>query len=330
VDVPDVSVVAVSPYHETAPVGGPSGQGAFLNAAAAVETTRSPEDLLAIIREIESSAGRVRSVHWAERTLDLDILVYGDRVIDGPNLQVPHPRLTVRRFVLAPLAEIAPEVREPRTRRTIKDLLANVDRRPSYIAIPRDPASARDQLVFTRVVAELNAGNIELAQADTDDINKIFAHVNSFFERHLQLQPGSPSDTTANDRWLVSDFWLDEIMIRHLHEADGATDEPALGPARDRVDASLSTAAVDPDVLDSRKTRVASFFALRATSLAPTFVAINRARLERLRLYDPEREWQRPIGWDTPVVVLDSEEPGAMASDILAACESSRTPSPSH
>ena len=136
-NTPDVTVRKISTYHETTPVGGPSGQGAFLNAAVALETTFDPEFLLDRLHAIEAEANRVRTVHWGERTLDLDLLLFGDRVIESPRLSVPHPRMVVRRFVLAPLSEIAPDFIEPSTGMTIALLLDNLDRRPSYVALFR-------------------------------------------------------------------------------------------------------------------------------------------------------------------------------------------------
>jgi 2-amino-4-hydroxy-6-hydroxymethyldihydropteridine diphosphokinase len=115
---------AVSQYHETAPVGGPDGQGDYLNAAAAVETTLEPLELLHLLQELERRAGRVRTVRWGPRTLDLDLLLFGDRVIASAELQVPHPRLAERLFVLAPLAEIAPGAVDPVTGRTIAEMLS--------------------------------------------------------------------------------------------------------------------------------------------------------------------------------------------------------------
>jgi 2-amino-4-hydroxy-6-hydroxymethyldihydropteridine diphosphokinase len=122
-----VQLRAVSSYHGTAPVGGPPGQGDYLNAAAAIDTTLEPLDLLHRLQEIETRAGRVRSVRWGERTLDLDLLLFGDRVIATEELRVPHPRMALRRFVLAPLAEIAPGAVDPVTGRTIRELLADLD-----------------------------------------------------------------------------------------------------------------------------------------------------------------------------------------------------------
>jgi 2-amino-4-hydroxy-6-hydroxymethyldihydropteridine diphosphokinase len=123
-ETPGVIVRAVSSYHETEPVGGPSGQGPFLNAAAALETALDPFELLELLLRIEGQFGRTREVQWGPRTLDLDLLLFGDRIIETPTLQVPHPRMAGRRFVLAPLVEIAPEAVEPVSGRTIRELLS--------------------------------------------------------------------------------------------------------------------------------------------------------------------------------------------------------------
>ncbi len=127
---PGVRVRRVSSFHQTDPVGGPPGQPAYLNAAAVLETTLDPFELLHVLRTIEARFGRVRTVRWGERTLDLDLLLFDDRIIRTPALIVPHPRLAERRFVLEPLAEIAPRAVDPRTGRTMSELLGELDRGP--------------------------------------------------------------------------------------------------------------------------------------------------------------------------------------------------------
>lgn len=103
------NIVAQSQVFETDPVGGPDGQGAYLNMVAVVETDLDPHAFLRRLHAIESAAGRVRTEHWGPRTLDLDLLFYDEVQIAGGDLVVPHPRITERRFVLEPLSEVAPD-----------------------------------------------------------------------------------------------------------------------------------------------------------------------------------------------------------------------------
>jgi 2-amino-4-hydroxy-6-hydroxymethyldihydropteridine diphosphokinase len=103
-------VTAVSPLYETEPVGGPQDQGAFLNVVVELATADSPRQLLARCQRLEEAAHRVRTVRFGPRTLDADVLLVGDLVVDEPDLVVPHPRMWERRFVLAPLADLAPEL----------------------------------------------------------------------------------------------------------------------------------------------------------------------------------------------------------------------------
>lgn len=105
---PQVVVVAVSPFVETDPVGGPE-QPDFLNAVVVVETALSPAALLALAHQCERGADRERGERWGPRTLDVDVLAYGDLTSDDPELTLPHPRATERAFVLVPWAAVDPE-----------------------------------------------------------------------------------------------------------------------------------------------------------------------------------------------------------------------------
>ncbi|MBM3674245.1 MAG: 2-amino-4-hydroxy-6-hydroxymethyldihydropteridine diphosphokinase [Actinobacteria bacterium] len=110
---PRIRVVAVSPVYETEPVGGPP-QGDFLNAVVEIETDLAPHELLHVTQLLEQAALRVREERWGPRTLDVDILVYGEERVSEPDLEIPHPRMAERSFVLAPLHDLAPDhVRAP-------------------------------------------------------------------------------------------------------------------------------------------------------------------------------------------------------------------------
>src|SRR6476646_3016851 len=121
---PGLTVRRVSPYYETAPVGGPADSGAYLNAVAEADTSLEPDQLLQVLLELERQSGRVRGEPTAPRTLDLDLILYGDLVRHGPDPVVPHPRLHERRFVLQPLADLAPDLVHPTIKKPIRELLA--------------------------------------------------------------------------------------------------------------------------------------------------------------------------------------------------------------
>jgi 2-amino-4-hydroxy-6-hydroxymethyldihydropteridine diphosphokinase len=125
-----VTVRQVSSRHETEPVGGPPGQGMFLNAVAVLETELEPIELLRVLQRIESQFGRERKVRWGERTLDLDLLLFEGRIVQTPELCVPHPRMRTRRFVLEPLVEVAPTAVDPETGRPFAEILAELKERP--------------------------------------------------------------------------------------------------------------------------------------------------------------------------------------------------------
>ena len=103
-------VVAVSPVYETDPVGGPGGQGSFLNLVVEIDTDLSARQLLGVCHRLESAANRVRTERWGPRTLDVDIVWMDAGSVDEPDLQVPHARMYERRFVMAPLADLAPDL----------------------------------------------------------------------------------------------------------------------------------------------------------------------------------------------------------------------------
>lgn len=125
--LPGCRVTALSRFFETSPVGMPDDTPAFLNGALRLTTELEPHALLAELQRIEQQVfARTASTTPVSRRMDLDLLLYGDQVLHMPDLVVPHPRLALRRFVLQPLAEIAPDLVEPLSGKTISSLLAGL------------------------------------------------------------------------------------------------------------------------------------------------------------------------------------------------------------
>jgi len=259
---------AVSSYHETKPVGGPGGQGEFLNASAAIETSLEPLALLNTLKRIEFQGGRVRTVHWGERTLDLDLLLFGRQVIATPDLTVPHPWLGVRRFVLAPLVEIASEVVEPISGLTIREALARLDHRPSYVAILARPDRQRDQIL--NLVQEALGGEVVLPWGPPPDSSRDrrrwrhFPWQNDWSGIPARLTEALPRDRVDTGRWLISDFWADRVLLDlWYHEADAISGPVVLDDNQISCQAGSFTAL-----------GLAGFQSIRDNLLTPTFVAV--------------------------------------------------------
>ena len=119
---PDLTVLRISPVYETEPVDY-TAQRWFLNLVVEAETRLFPKQLLARTARIEREMGRVRTKAKGPRTIDIDILLYGRAIVETVELQIPHPRMTERRFVLAPLADLVPDLRHPLTHKTVGEML---------------------------------------------------------------------------------------------------------------------------------------------------------------------------------------------------------------
>ena len=125
--IPGITLKTVSSWYQTKPVGTPQPQPDYLNGCALLSVEQTPEELLTVLQATEIQFGRINKGTLQARTLDLDLLLYEDAIVDTPDLIIPHPRMVERAFVLVPLAEIAPDWIEPKSRNKIAQLLTNVD-----------------------------------------------------------------------------------------------------------------------------------------------------------------------------------------------------------
>jgi 2-amino-4-hydroxy-6-hydroxymethyldihydropteridine diphosphokinase len=145
--LPDVRLSKQSKFHRYRPVGGPANQGEFLNAAAVFDTSVPPLQLMNDLQQIEARHGRERGERWAQRPLDIDILLYGNEVAETEMLSLPHPRMSYRRFVLEPSAEVAPRMLHPTIGWPIEQLLLHLTAASDLLAVMSPSETARDQVM---------------------------------------------------------------------------------------------------------------------------------------------------------------------------------------
>ena len=215
---PNIEVARRSPYHETRPVGGPGVQPAYLNAAAVLHTSLSPQALLAEFQQAEADLGRQRIEPWGPRTIDLDLLLYDNLTLVSPGLVIPHPRMAWRRFVLEPAAEVAPEMLHAGTGWTIARLLQHLNQTPWYVAIAGPIGAGKSRLAGE--IAEQSGARLLVEQFDSARLEAFYHNPSSLAwqielefleERACGLAIGQP-EWTRQDRPTVSDFWFAQSL----------------------------------------------------------------------------------------------------------------------
>ncbi len=239
---PGILVLTVSAYYETAPLDCPPESGDYLNAAVAIETARAPSDLLQLLLHIERQLGRVRTGHNAPRTLDLDLLLYDDHLVNLPDLVLPHPRLHERAFVLVPLVEIAADAVHPVFGVRVQELAERISHegiRPVERVSPKD-----DSLDGMRTLVTGSTSGIGLAIA-TELARRgavVFTHgrrESPGVSRHLRADLADPAacDRFADDAWAASGG-LDVLICNA--GADTLTGDAAKWSFEQKLDALLA------------------------------------------------------------------------------------------
>lgn len=225
---PQTVLVARSSFYETVPVGGPPGQEPFVNGAVVVETPLAPTQLLDELLQLETKLGRVRDVAWGPRTIDLDLLLYDDRVIETERLRVPHPRLAYRKFVLRGAVEIAGDWRHPLLDRTLKDLATHLEQTPLYAAFFGRSHGFRSQ--FAAEAADAARARLvePTAAGVAASVEQLSSHgltppaAIEFLAARTDAVRRSLAD--ADEAWVIDDAWPMAEAWELLQQLDGDED----------------------------------------------------------------------------------------------------------
>lgn len=214
--MPGFTLLGVSRFRETVPIGGPSGQGAFLNGACLLETDLPPRDVLSMLNAVENTLHRQRDERWGARTVDLDLLLYDDLVLDTAELTVPHPRMSTRRFVLEPCVEIAADVLHPLAACTLDEMLVSISSLQPHVAVVGVSGSGAEQVAAA--VGESTVGCLVTAPRPLPEagapVEEWCGTLNSW------MTALSHADCDDDAHGLVADFWLEAIRVAAVDSLD--------------------------------------------------------------------------------------------------------------
>ena len=311
------NVVARSRYHQTPPIGGPTGQGAFLNGAVLVDTSLSPLDLLSLLGNIETHLGRRRVTRWGPRAIDLDLLLYENVVVESRQLQLPHPRMAWRRFVLVPAVEVAPAMRHPKIGWALHDLLRHLDTGKDYVPIAGLDGAGKEDLA-RRATAQLGAGLI----TDPAPLRDRHMRVGKSYGIELQAEiefaeKRAHAISTHSEIWdrprplWISDFWVGQSAATIQALAEGKRREDLL---KQWCHATLDACPPKLTVfLDTPPRTCLEKLTQRGTPLSD---AAPLAALEAIREQLSQRINQPGHG---PVLAVEGQHPARALEEIVAA-----------
>jgi len=213
--MPGVELLVTSRLRETRPIGGPPGQQSFLNSACLIETDLPPHDVLDMLAAVENTLHRERGDRWGPRTMDLDILLYDNLVLDSESLTLPHPRMTTRRFVLEPCVEIAPHLEHPLAGCTLQELLDNISQPHLHVSVVGVPGSGAPEVAAAIADATL----ARLMHAPSPVPPQVFGGIGNPTEsqwRRTLIDYARPLHTDVwpvDPHGTVTDYWLETLQL---------------------------------------------------------------------------------------------------------------------
>lgn len=203
-----------SRWRETSPVGGPPGQESFLNGALLLETSLSAQRLLQVLQTVEAKFGRDRRQRWGPRSLDLDLLLYENLILQTPQLCIPHPRMAWRRFVLEPALEVAGDMLHPALAWTVARLWEHLHTATPYLAIAGPPTAGKTELAG-QIARKIDARLIldpDPTQSSAVAPGSCLETELRILDRRADLLDAQRTEWADRTRWTVSDFWLPQSL----------------------------------------------------------------------------------------------------------------------